>query len=69
MAVCETCHGSGWHLHCPERKTECPFRCSPRCRLGPCPACNGTGIGYCCDGLTACNEVEAEEEDGGDGLV
>ena len=39
-------------------------------RLGaPCPECHGSGITYCCDGLTACNDApdltdipEADEE-------
>lgn len=30
--------------------------------LIPCPDCGGSGISHCCDGLTACNEVEESEE-------
>lgn len=44
---CETCHGTGWQLHCPERLAGCPYKCSPRCRLGTCPDCNGEGDRAC----------------------
>jgi hypothetical protein len=47
--ICPTCHGTGWHLHCPEKTAGCPFRCSPRCRFGTCPECQGSGRTYCCD--------------------
>ena len=27
--------------------------------LAPCPDCGGTMVAHCCDGLTACNDVDA----------
>jgi hypothetical protein len=54
---CERCQGLGkltYDTH-PEPKPQ---------RLGsvfPCPDCGGSGITHCCDGLTACNEVEERE--------
>ena len=27
--------------------------------LEPCPDCGGTMVAHCCDGLTACNDVDA----------
>jgi hypothetical protein len=31
--------------------------------LEPCPGCGGTMVAHCCDGLTACNDVEARGAD------
>lgn len=37
---CEACHGTGT----PDRSGT------------PCDDCGGSGVGHCCDGLTACND-------------
>jgi hypothetical protein len=37
---CEACHGLGILVSSQH----------------PCAECGGTGIGHCCDGLTACND-------------
>jgi len=45
---CETCHGWGWTIkatHYFQRER------GVLAERVPCPDCNGSGTGYCCDGL------------------
>jgi len=58
--ICEVCHGSGWRLHCPEKRAGCPFQCSAHCRFGTCEDCGGSGVSYCCSGDSACNDAPVD---------
>jgi hypothetical protein len=57
---CPTCCGLGEVLI--DRAGNIVHRLAEAVLLVPCPGCGGSGVGYCCDGLTACNDAPEPED-------